>query len=71
MPEGTLGFDISSKGEVVYWIKKEKGPNIYFANKLGDKPRLLEYRGDSTRFSPDGEYFYFNEGGEWVVLKRE
>lgn len=74
VPEGTLGFDISSKGEVVYWTstRKEKGPNIYFANKLGDKPRLLEHRSDGVaRFSPDGEYFYFSAGGEWVVLKRE
>lgn len=69
-PEGTLGFDISFKGEVVYWIKKEKGPNIYFANKIGDKPRLLEYRGGATRFSPDGKYLYFSAAG-LVVLKRE
>ena len=70
VPEGTLGFDISSKEEVMYWIKKERGPNIYFANKIGDKPLLLEHRGGATRFSPDGKYLYFSAAG-LVVLKRE
>ncbi len=76
IPEGTSVFDISPKGEAIYRIKSEKGPNLWFTNKLEGKPYLLEYRVISMpRFSPDGEYIYFQfyeaRKQEGIILKRE
>ena len=68
--ENTQGFDINSKGELIYWVSTHKGPNIWFANKLGDASFLLEYEGSSPRFSPTGKYLYFHEKGV-VVLERK
>lgn len=68
--ENTQGFDINSKGELIYWVSTHKGPNIWFANKLGDASFLLEYEGSSPRFSTTGKYLYFHEKGV-VVLERK
>jgi hypothetical protein len=70
-PEGTRGLDVNSKGELIYWIQqKTKGPNIWFANKFGDTPFLLEYEGSIPRFSPTGKYLYFHGVGV-VILERK
>lgn len=58
LPKGTDGFDISPKGEIIYWVTSNKGSSIWFASKLGDKPRFLEF-GAAPRFSQGGEYIYF------------
>jgi len=72
VPKGIQGFDINSKGELIYWISPSKGPNIWFANKIEDNPYLLEYEGGAPRFSPGGEYLYFHANNEGiVVLKRK
>lgn len=70
VPERTQGFDISSKGELIYWIQQKKGSNIWFANKFGDPPFLLKYEGSLPRFSPSGKYLYFHGVGVDILERK-
>jgi dipeptidyl aminopeptidase/acylaminoacyl peptidase len=71
VPDKTQGFDINTKGELIHWISKDKGANIWFANKLGDKPYLLEYEGSAPMFSPSGDHVYFHVGNEGIVILKK